>query len=139
MQKLTIVLAILLLHAVAIASEDTVIKMSEAVKTGNIVLKPGVEYVVDLTGHAIPKDANLIALQIFGSQTLHYYYQEIRPEKFVYTISSNTMKPAADAPPFSGFKNNDDAFLIIGSAVQPGSINEGVLYDNEPIVVIVRD
>ena len=36
------------------------------------------------------------------------------------------------------FSDNDSAFLIIGSEVQPGSINMGILYSNESISVIVR-
>jgi hypothetical protein len=54
-------------------------------------------------------------------------------------MKSNELKATAGSPPFNGLKAGDSAFLIIGSEIQPGSINMGVLYSNQSISVIVRN
>ena len=129
----------MLLHSVALANDAIVIKMSDIQKIGNVVVKPSTEYYVDLSGYKIPKEAKLIIFHVLDSPKSHYYYQEIKPGKFVYQMKSNQLKVTKGSPPFNGLKKGDSAFLIIGSETQPGSINMGVLYSNESISVIVRN
>ena len=139
MKKLILILVILILHSIVVANEGTVLRMSEIVKVGNVVVKPSTEYDVDLNGYEILKEAKLLILHVLDSPKLHYYYQEIKVGKLLYKINSNTLKATTGSPPFKGLKKSDGAFLIIGSEVQPGSINMGILYSNESIAVIVRD
>ena len=93
----------------------------------------------DLNGYEIPKEAKLLIFHVLDSPKSHYYYQEIKGGKLLYKMNSNTLKATTGSPPFEGLKKSDGAFLIIGSEVQPGSINMGILYSNESIAVIVRD
>ena len=139
MKKIIIIFVVILLPSIVVANEGNEIKMSDIVKVGNVVVKPSTEYLVDLTGYKIPKEAKLIIFHVLDSPRSHYYYQEIKPGKFVYQMKSNELKATTDSPPFNGLKNGDSAFLIIGSETQPGSINMGVLYSNESISVIVRN
>ena len=139
MKKIIIIFVVILLSSIVVANEGNVIKMSDIVKVGNVVVKPSTEYHVDLTGYKIPKGAKLIIFHVLDSPMSHYYYQEIKPGKFVYQMKSNQLKVTKGSPPFNGLKNGDSAFLIIGSETQPGSINMGVLYSNESISVIVRN
>lgn len=139
MKKMIAFLVVILLHSIAVADEGYVIKMSDAVESGNVVVKPNSIYSIDLTGYKIPKEANLIIFHVLDSPMSHYYYQEIKPKKHVYQMTANELKATTGSPPFSGLKNGDSAFLIIGSETQPGSINMGVLFSNESISVIVRN
>jgi hypothetical protein len=139
MKKIIIFLIVILLPSIVEANENIEIKMSDAVKVGNVVVKPSTEYIVDLTGYKIPKEAKLIIFHVLDSPKSHYYYQKIKPGKLVYQMKSNELKAATDSPPFNGLKKDDSAFLIIGSESQPGSINMGVLFSNESISVIVRN
>jgi hypothetical protein len=129
----------MLLHSIALANDAIVIKMSDIQKVGNVVVKPSAEYYVDLSGYKIPKEAKLIIFHVLDSPKSHYYYQEIKSGKTVYKMTSNELKASTGSPPFKGLKNNESAFLIIGSETQPGSINMGILYSNESISVIVRN
>ncbi len=139
MKKHIIILVILFLHSIAVANEDSVMKVSDIVKIGNVVVKPSIEYDIDLSGYEIPKEAELIIFHVLDSPKSHYYYQEIKAEKSLYKMNANTLQATTGSPPFRGLKKSDGAFLIIGSEVQPGSINMGILYSNESIAVIVRD
>jgi hypothetical protein len=139
MKKIIIIFVVILLPSIVVANEGNEIKMSDIVKVGNVVVKPRTEYLVDLTGYKIPKEAKLIIFHVLDSPRSHYYYQEIKPGKFVYQMKSNELKATTGSPPFNGLKKGDSAFLIIGSETQPGSINMGVLYSNESISVIVRN
>lgn len=139
MKKIIIILVVVLLHAIALANEGTAIKMADTVEVGNVVVRPNAEYLVDLTGYEIPKEAKLIIFHVLDSPMSHYYYQEIKPGKAVYKMATNELKAATGSPPFKGLEQGDSAFLIIGSETQPGSINMGVLYSNESISVIVRN
>ncbi len=139
MKKLIITLIILILHSVAVANEDTVIRLSEVVKIGNIVVKPSTKYDVDLSGYEVPKAAKLLIFHVLDSPKSHYYFQEIKHGKLIYKMNSNTLTATTGSPPFGGLNNGDSAFLIIGSEVEPGSINTGILYSNASIAVIVRD
>lgn len=112
--------------------------MAEAVQTGSVVVKPGREYQVDLAGYMLPKEAKLVAIHVLGSPMSHYYYQKIIPGKSVYLMNAKNLKSSTGSPPFSGLKNGDDAFLIIGSETQPGSINMGILLCNESISILIR-
>ena len=138
MKKIILILIMLLLNSIVLADDIIEIKMSEVQKKGHVVVKPSKEYYVDLRGYTIPAEAELIIFHVMDSPRSHYYYQEIKPGKSVYKMSSTELKASTDSPPFSGLKNNDSAFLIIGREVQPGSINMGILYSNESISVIVR-
>lgn len=139
MKKLIVTLIILILHSIAAANEDAVIRLSEVVKVGNVVVKPSTEYDVDFSGYEMPKEAKLLIFHVLDSPKSHYYFQEIEYGTSLYKMNSNTLKATTGSPPFRGLKNSDSAFLIIGSEVEPGSINMGVLYSNESIAVIVRD
>jgi len=138
MKKIIIFLVLILLPSIVVANEVNVIKMSDIVKVGNVVVKPSTGYIVDLTGYKIPIEAKLIIFHVLDSPQSHYYYQEIKPGKLVYQMKLNELKATAGSPPFNGLKNGDSAFLIIGSETQPGSINMGILFSNESISVIVR-
>ena len=139
MKKIILILIIMLLNSIALADDAIEIKMSEVQKKGHVVVKPSNEYYVNLSGYNLPEEAKLIIFHVLDSPRSHYYYQEIKPGKSVYKMSSTELKASTDSPPFSGLKNNDSAFLIIGSEVQPGSINMGILYSNESISLIVRN
>ena len=139
MKKIIITLSIMLLHSIALANDAIVIKMSDIQKVGNVVVKPSTEYYVDLSGYKIPKEAKIIIFHVLDSPKSHYYYQEIKSGKTVYKMTSNELKASTGSPPFKGLKNNEGAFLIIGSETHPGSINTGILYSNESISVIVRN
>lgn len=138
MKKMIIFLITMMVNSIALADDVIEINLSEIQKKGHVVVKPGKEYYVDLKGYTIPAEAELIIFHVMDSPRSHYYYQEIKPGKSVYKMSSTELKASTDSPPFSGLKNNDSAFLIIGREVQPGSINMGILYSNESISVIVR-
>ena len=139
MKKLIIILLVFNLHSIVIANEGTVFKMLEIVEVGNVVVKPSTEYDVDLNGYQIPEEARLLIFHILDSPGSHYYFQELKAGKLIYKMNSKTLKAAKGAPPFKGLKKGDGAFLIIGSEVQPGSIDMGILYSNESIAVIVRE
>ena len=138
MKKIILILIITLLNSMALADDVIEIKMSEVQKKGHVVVKPNEEYYVNLSGYNVPAEAKLIIFHVMDSPQSHYYYQEIKPGKTVYKMSSTELKASTGSPSFSGLKNNDSAFLIIGSEVQPGSINMGILYSNESVSVIVR-
>lgn len=139
MKKRIIMLIILILPSIAVGSEGTVIKMSEIVKIGNVVVKHSTEYDIDLSGYKIPKEAKLLIFHVLDSPKSHYYFQEIKAGKSLYKMNANTLKATNGSPQFKGLSNSSGAFLIIGSEVQPGSINMGILYSNDSISVIVRD
>ncbi len=139
MKKIIIILIIMFITSIASADDGNEIKMADVQEMGNVVVKPGKEYYVDLSGYDIPREAKLIIFHVLDSPTSHYYYQAIKPGKSVYKMSSTELKASTGSPPFKGLKHNDSAFLIIGSETQPGSINMGILYSNESISVIVRD
>ena len=139
MKKLILTLTVLILHSIAAANEDTVIRLSEVVKVGNVVVKPGKEYVVDFSGYEVPSEADLLILHVLDSPKSNYYFQELEHGKTLYKMNSDTLKATTGSPPFSGLNNSNGAFLIIGSEVEPGSISMGILYSNESIAVIVRD
>ena len=138
MKKISLILIAVLINAIALADNVIEINMSDVQDKGHVVVKPGKEYSVNLSGYKIPEEAKLIIFHVMDSPRSHYYYQEIEPGKSVYLMSSNELKASTGSPPFNGLKNNDSAFLIIGSETQPGSINLGILYSNESISVIVR-
>ncbi len=125
--------------SIAVANERNVIRMTEIVKAGHVVVKPKAEYNIDLAGYEKPDDAKLLIFHVLDSPRSHYYYQELKAGKSLYRMSETTLQATKDSPPFRGLKTDDSAFLIIGSEVQPGSIEMGVLYSNESISVIVRD
>lgn len=139
MKKLLATLILFFLHSIATANEDAVIRLSEAVEVGNVVVKPSKEYVVDFGGYEVPREANLLIFHVLDSPRSNYYYQEIKHGKTLYKMNSNTLKATTDSPPFRGLNNSNGAFLIIGSEVEPGSINTGILYSNQSIAIIVRD
>lgn len=139
MKKLIVILITLVIHPVAVADEDAVIRLSEVVKVGNVVVKPGAEYEVDFSGYVVPEEAKLLVFHVLDSPWSHYYYQEIKHGKSLYKVKANTLKAAAGSPPFRGLDQSNGAFLIIGSEVEPGSINMGILHSNESIAVIVRE
>ena len=139
MKRIILILITVLINAIALADDVIEIKMSDVQKKGHVVVKPGEEYYVNLVGYKIPEEAKLIIFHVMDSPRSHYYYQEIKPGKSAYKMSSSELKASTGSPPFKGLKNNDSAFLIIGSETQPGSINMGILYSNESISVIVRN
>lgn len=139
MKKIIIILIIALVNSSALSNDGIEIKVSDVQKVGNVVVKASNEYYVNLTGYNVPKEAKLIIFHVLDSPKSHYYYQEIKPGKSVFKMTSNELKASAGSPPFKGLKNNESAFLIIGSETQPGSINMGLLYSNESISVIVRN
>ena len=139
MKKTILFLVMMFLHSIVVANENVVIKMTDTLEAGSIVVKPSNEYYVDLSGYKIPEDAKLIIFHVLDSPISHYYYQEIQPGKPIYKMTSNELKASTGSPPFKGLKNNENAFLIIGSEAQPGSINMGIVHSNESISVIVRD
>ena len=110
MKKIIIILTVILLHSIAVANEGNVIKMSDAVKAGHVVVKPSAEYQVDLTGYSVPKEANLIIFHVLDSPKSHYYYQEIPPGKSIYQMTSNKLKATTGSPHFDGLKKGDGAF-----------------------------
>jgi hypothetical protein len=87
----------------------------------------------------VPKEARLIIFHVLGAPKSHYYYQEMRSGKSKYKMNATTLMATTGSPSFKGLSESDGAFLIIGSEVEPGSINMGILYSNESIAVIVRD
>ena len=89
MKKIVIIFVVILLPYIVVANEGNEIKMSDTVTVGHIVVKPSTEYLVDLTGYKIPKEAKLIIFHVLDSPRSHYYYQEIKPGKFVYQMKSN--------------------------------------------------
>ena len=129
----------LVLHSTTSADQTTVIRLSEAAKVGHVIVKPGAEYEVDLSGYKVPQEAKLLVLHVLDSPRSHYYFQEIINGTLLYKMNAKTLKPTTGSPPFRELTNSDGAFLIIGSEVEPGSINMGILYSNESISVIVRD
>ena len=138
MKKISLILIAVLINAIALADDVIEIKMSDVQDKGHVFVKPGKEYYVNLSGYKIPEEAKLIIFHVMDSPRSHYYYQKIKPEKFVYLMSLNELKTSTGSPPFNGLKNNDSAFLIIGSEVQPGSIDMGILYSYESVSIVVK-
>jgi hypothetical protein len=139
MKNLLAVLIVSVFHSTCFADGDNLIKMSETVKAGSVVVKPSTEYEVDLSGYEVPKNAKLMIIHVLASPMSHYYYQEIKDGVALYKMNSETLQATTGSPNFSGLKAGDSAFLIIGSEVNPGSINMGAVFSNESISVIVRD
>ncbi len=130
---------ILLFHSISFAKEPIELKISEIENIGHVVVKPASEYLVNLEGYSIPKEANLIIFHVLNSPKSHYYFQEIKPGKSLYKMNSNELKATHGTPFFKGLNVSNGAFLIIGSESYEGSINMGILYSNLSISVIVRE
>ncbi len=139
MGKIIYIIVLIIICSFAVANESNVMRMSEIIKAGHVVIKPNAEYDIDLTRYKIPSDAKLLVFHVLDSPKSHYYYQELTAGKSLYKMSEATLQATKGSPSFKGLKTNDGVFLIIGSEVQPGSIEMGVLYSNESISVIVRD
>jgi hypothetical protein len=139
MNKVVVASLVLAWVSATVANEGTVIRLSEVIDVGNVVVKPGTEYIVDLSGYEVPQEARLIIFHVLGTPRSHYYYQEIESGKSLYEMNATTLMATTGSPPFKGLSESDGAFLIIGSEVEPGSINMGILYSNESLAVIVRD
>ncbi len=139
MGKIIYIIVLIIICSFAVANESNVMRMSEIIKAGHVVIKPNAEYDIDLTRYKIPSDAKLLVFHVLDSPKSHYYYQKLMAGKSLYKMSESTLQATKGSPSFKGLKKNDGVFLIIGSEVQPGSIEMGVLYSNESISVIVRD
>ena len=63
MKKVIIIFVVILFRSIVVANEGNEIKMSDIVNVGNVVVKPSTEYLVDLTGYKIPKEAKLIIVR----------------------------------------------------------------------------
>ena len=138
MKKLIATL-IVLIHSIASANEAVVIMLSEAIEVGSVVVKPSKEYIVDISGYEVPKEADLLIFHVLDSPMSNYYFQKIKHGTTLYEMNSNKLKASKGSPPFNGLDNSNGAFLIIGSEVEPDSINMGILYSNASIAIIVRD
>ena len=82
MKQLIQLLIFLFVSATTIAGDIPVIKMSEMVKAGHIVVKPSIEYQIDFTGYEVPSDTKLLVIHVLDSPKSHYYYQPLLSAEF---------------------------------------------------------